>query len=253
MARYKAYIICTSPRSGSTLLCKLLAATGVSGNPDSLFHSPSVFEWMRYYKLSADQFATELDALRAIFHAAHRQGTGNTKIFGLRLQRHSFDFFMQQIAVLSPKRSSDLERIQAAFGDTLFIHLTRHNKLEQAISFVKATQTGLWHVAPDGSELERVSAPQEPVYDAREIAARVAEFKAYDKDWNAWFAKEKLVPLRLSYDELSADSAGSLARILDKLGLDWKTGQHISLPTAKLADGTSRIWAKRFLSERRDF
>ncbi|HBF29284.1 Stf0 family sulfotransferase, partial [Rhizobium sp.] len=31
MAKFSSYVICTSPRSGSTLLCKLLAATGISG------------------------------------------------------------------------------------------------------------------------------------------------------------------------------------------------------------------------------
>ena len=42
MAKYESYVLCTSPRSGSTLLCKLLAATGVAGNPDSYFHRPAV-------------------------------------------------------------------------------------------------------------------------------------------------------------------------------------------------------------------
>ena len=29
----------------------------------------------------------------------------------------------------------------------------------------KAQQTGLWHIAPDGTELERVAPAQEPHYD----------------------------------------------------------------------------------------
>ncbi|MEM1201062.1 MAG: Stf0 family sulfotransferase, partial [Pseudomonadota bacterium] len=33
MAGFDAYVICTSPRSGSTLLCKLLAPTGIAGKP----------------------------------------------------------------------------------------------------------------------------------------------------------------------------------------------------------------------------
>ncbi|MBT6203829.1 MAG: sulfotransferase, partial [Rhodospirillaceae bacterium] len=44
MARYQSYVICTSPRSGSTLLCSLLAATGLAGNPCSHFHDPSISE-----------------------------------------------------------------------------------------------------------------------------------------------------------------------------------------------------------------
>lgn len=39
---YRAYVICTSPRSGSTLLCKLLAATGQAGKPKSYFHKPDL-------------------------------------------------------------------------------------------------------------------------------------------------------------------------------------------------------------------
>lgn len=249
MARYKSYIICTSPRSGSTLLCKLLAATGKAGKPGSYFHVPSLSNWASDYNLSADHFATERDLLGAIFDGARARGTDTTGMFGLRLQRHSFEFFMQQINILHPGLSSDPQRIQAAFGNTLFIHLSRANKLDQAISLVKANQTGLWHRAPDGTELERLSAPQDPVYDADEIARHLAELTALDEDWRTWFAKEKLAPLAVSYDELSADHTKILGRILEHLGLDQKIAQNISPPVAKLADATSQAWADRFRTE----
>jgi len=246
---YQSYIICTSPRSGSTLLCGLLAATGVSGNPGSHFHHPSLFDWLRYYGLSVSQFADDRDALVAIFDAARVHGTGDTGMFGLRLQRHSFSFFIQQLNILHPDLSNDTERIQAAFGNTFFIHLTRSNKIEQAISYVKATQTGLWHMASDGTELERLSAPQEPVYDASEIEKRLSELTALDRDWETWFSKEKLKPLRLTYDEISNDSTRSLVKILDMMGLDNKVAQHARPSVAKLADATSRAWAERFVAE----
>lgn len=246
MARYQSYIICTSPRSGSTLLCKLLGATGKSGMPGSHFHDPSVSQWLGYYGLSRDQFANEHDALNAAFDAAHQQGTASTGIFGLRLQRHSLDFFMQQLGILHPKASNETERVQAAFGETLFIHLTRQNKLEQAISFVKATQTGLWHRAPDGTELERLSPPREPVYDANAIAQQLARSEAFDKEWNTWFAEEKIDPLRVTYDDLSSDPRSALVRILGHLGVDYEPAFDSPPPVAKLADATSRAWAERF-------
>ena len=248
--RYKSYIICTSPRSGSTLLCGLLAATGKSGNPGSHFHIPSISNWLKSYNLSRDDYASDRDAVSAVFEAAYKQGTGNTGLFGLRLQRGSFDFFIQQVGVLYPEADSDLERIQAVFGATLFIHLTRPNKLDQAISRVKATQTGLWHRAADGTEMERLSAPKDPVYDQAQIAQYLAELTALDEAWVNWFAKENLKPLCVSYDELSADPEFVLAQILDKLGLDGEIAHGISPPVAKLADATNRIWAERFLAER---
>lgn len=252
MARYQSYIICTSPRSGSTLLCGLLAATGKSGKPDSHFHTPSVSDWLKKFELSAEQFAGEHDALNAIFDAARKLGTGKTGMFGLRLQRKSFDYFIRQLHILHPGLDSDTDRVQAAFRDTLFIHLTRGDKLEQAISLVKATQTGLWHRAPDGTELERLSEPREPVYNGDEIARHRAEFIRLDENWTSWFREENLSPLRVTYDELAADPAAVLARILDELGLDREIAHGIPAPVAKLADATNRAWAERFLAEGRD-
>ncbi|MEQ8640857.1 MAG: Stf0 family sulfotransferase [Alphaproteobacteria bacterium] len=248
MAKFQSYIICTSPRSGSTLLCGLLAATGTSGNPASYFHTPSIADWLARFDLSACSYATDRAALRAIFDAARVCGTAGTGMFGLRLQRHSFAFFMQQLDVLYPGRATDQARIRAAFGDTLFIYLTRHNKLDQAISLAMAQQTGLWHRAPDGTELERLAQPRDPVYARDEIAGHMAELTALDEAWQAWFAREKIEPVRITYHALSAEPTGVLADILQRLELDPSVAHRIAAPTARLADRTNRDWAERFMA-----
>ena len=173
MATYDSYVICTSPRSGSTLLCKLLASSGVAGNPDSWFHSPSVSDWLGYYNLTPEPSLDERDLLELSFRSAIAEGTQGKGLFGLRMQHHSFAFFRQKLALLHPELPNDIERFRAAFGRTLFIHLTRQDKVEQAVSYVKANQSGLWHAAPDGTELERLSPPADPVYSAREILQAV--------------------------------------------------------------------------------
>lgn len=249
MANYHSYVICTTPRSGSTLLCELLAATGKAGHPESYFHSASISDWLINFNLTPENYSTDNNVLSAIFDAARERGTGNTGIFGLRLQRKSFSFLIREMGKLHPRHSSDSELFQAAFGDTLFIHLTRTNKLEQAISLDKATQTGLWHMAPDGTELERLSAPQELVYDRDEIANHLADLTTLDNDWEEWFVKEKIDPLRVTYDELSANPVVVLAQILEQLGLDREVAKGISPAVAKLADETSRNWMERFLTE----
>jgi len=231
------------------LLCRLLAATGVAGIPDSHFHSPSVAKWMGYYDLKPDSTKSEKDFLVEIFREARIRGTGNTGMFGLRLQRHSFDFFMEKLQVLVPGCAGEHERIQNVFGRTLFIHLTRQNKLEQAISYVKASQTGLWHKAPNGQELERVSEPQALAYDAKAIQRHLTELGNMDKSWSAWFAKEQLVPLRINYEDLSADPIAIAGVILEYLGLDKRLVIGVEPPVAKLADATNRQWANRYRAE----
>lgn len=249
MSRYQSLIICTSPRSGSTFLCRLLQATGKAGLPDSHFHVPSVAAWLEDHGLSATDFATDHDRLVAAFDAARVSGTGDTGMFGLRLQQHSVAFFLQKLAELYPGLPTDTARLETAFGKILYIHLTRPDKVDQAVSRLRAEQSGLWHKAPDGTELERLSPPQEPHYDGRALARHVDDMISDDIAWQAWFAQEGVVPHRISYDELSRAPLVVLAGVLEALGLDRSLTDGIALPTAKLADEVSRSWADRFRAE----
>lgn len=242
MSRYEAYVICTAPRSGSTLLCGLLRTTDIAGNPGSHFHVPSLEGWQEAYGIQAGP--SHDDTLKSVFNAALTKGTKGG-LFGLRMQRPSFPFFIERTRRLYPART-DRETIQAAFGRTLFIHLTRKDKLAQAVSRVIAEQTGLWHRNADGSELERLAPGQEPRFDRDAIAQHVSEQTQFDKDWENWFAQEALNPPRIDYDALSADPQGTLALILDALGLDPSVAQAIASPTAKLSDATSEQWIKQY-------
>ncbi|WP_068299356.1 Stf0 family sulfotransferase [Pararhodobacter sp. CCB-MM2] len=243
---YQSYFICTSPRSGSTMLCELLAGAKVAGKPDSHFHEPSIDAWLDYYDLEAADFATRRDMLNGIFRAAKMLGKGQSDICGVRLQRGSFAFFMEQLKFLYSDCASDVERIEAAFGPTLFIFLSRKDKLDQAISYIRAEQTGLWHRRADGSDLERLEPQRDDGYDPDAIRSQVAEFTAFDASWRSWFEEQSVSPLEVSYEDLSSAPQKQLARILDTLGVDGSIAHDIPTPTAKLADGINRLWRDRF-------
>ena len=249
MAGYDSYVVCTSPRSGSTLLCRLLASTGVAGNPESWFHNPSVTDWLANFNLAEDNSLSEREILLKIFEAGIVKGRANNGIFGLRLQRHSFDFLQQKLAVLNPALWNDAQRFKAVFGNTLYIHLSRQDKVKQAVSYVKASQSGLWHVAPDGTELERLSAPTELEYNADDIRKCFVELSAYDQGWKRWFATEKINPLPISYESLSENPLQTLRWLLDRLGLYSEPATGVEVSVAKLADETSHEWVSRFRSE----
>lgn len=249
MEQYKSYVICATARTGSTLLCKLLSATGVAGKPESYFHQPSTNAWQKSLDMPFDDRAGKTDILRKILTSVQEKGQGGTDIFGLRLMRKSFDFLMTQLDTLYPGLPSDYDRFNAAFGQTLFIHLTREDKLAQAISLVTAHQTGLWHKAPDGTELERSAAPQTPIYDADQITQHLAELTAFDATWDRWFRQEKLTPVRVTYEALSTDPIGITGLILSELGLDQAAAKGVAPGVTKLADQTNQNWAARFRAE----
>ncbi|MEN0000012.1 MAG: Stf0 family sulfotransferase [Pseudomonadota bacterium] len=243
---FASYIICTSPRSGSTMLCKLLAATKAAGNPGSLFHNPTIDAWCAYYGLDAAAYPSKQKLLEAIFSAAKVRGKGGTDVFGLRLQRGSFAFFMQQLGFLHPGQASDLARLEAAFGPTLFIYLTRDDKLDQAISCVRAEQSGLWHRNSDGSELERTAPPRDAGFDADAIKAHMDEFSAFETAWQSWFETQGISPLTVTYDRLSREPQAILTEIVSALGLDASIAADVPVQTAKMADETSLAWRTRF-------
>lgn len=246
---FRSYIICTAPRSGSTLLCGLLAATNTAGNPDSHFHSMSLDKWLDDYGLNESDFTSNEEALRAVFKAALARGKGNTDLFGLRMQHGSFDHFIQQLELLLPGAMSDAERIKKAIGSTLYIHLSRPDRLDQAISYVRAEQSGLWHRSSDGTELERLAPPQDARYDAGAIKLHMAALAALDAAWEQWFEREAIEPLRISYNALSKNPKWVLAQVLSALHLDPIQAKSVETPTAKLADALSREWRDRFESE----
>jgi LPS sulfotransferase NodH len=242
---YDALIICATPRSGTTLLCDLLAEAGVTGRPDSFYRRQSISD-----------FAAELgvaggpDFERRYLAAIIAAGRGGTDLFSMRVMWPSLPEMSQKLAGLFPAETTDAGRMTAAFGTPLYLFIERQDKVAQAISRIKAEQSGLWHRAADGSVREQGGEYRAPKYDAAAIEASIAESTAHVAEWRRWFAREAIVPIELSYEQLSADPAAAIAGLLSALGRDPGIASRISPRTARLADAQSREWAERFARER---
>jgi LPS sulfotransferase NodH len=243
------YILCATPRSGSTLLCDLLAATGVAGDPDSYFMDDVDPVWSRRWGLPARDGQDETAYARNLLEAVQKAGQGGTQVFGLRLMYRNLGDLLAITDLAFPGHPTDSARLRAAFGDILFVHLTRRDRLTQAVSLVRAEQTGLWHVAADGTELERLAPPRPPVYDFDRIAATLADLEAQDAGWTAWFATEGINPIPLLYEELSADPGGAVGSVCHALGPVTPDIRRLARTVAKLADATSADWVRRFSAD----
>ena len=243
------YIICGTPRTGSTLLCNLLASTKATGNPDSFYGRKFISWWAEEWRLPDRNTMSERDFNIAYLNAAVAAGKGGTGIFGLRLMRENLDELSAILDHVFPQLPSDRARLEKAFGRILYIHLSREDKLAQAISLVKAEQTGLWHIAPDGTEIERLAPPKEPQYDFARINREVLELENYDAAWNSWFDTQGIEPLRIGYEALSANPAAALTGICEALEVQAPNLRDIIPGVAKLADETSLVWMRRYRSD----
>lgn len=243
-----AYILCATPRTGSTLLCRLLKSAG-AGDPDSFFGRRFIAEWAEHWGVPSAESMAPKDFAAAYLDAAIRAGEGGTEIFGLRLMRENVVDLDGFIDLVHPDLAPGRARFERAFGPLVYVHLSRADKIAQAVSLVKAEQTGLWHVAPDGTELERLAPPQEPRYDFERLHREVLELEGFDAAWNAWFAERGIKPHRIAYEDLSVDPASELARLCKALGIGAPARVDVKPAVAKLADATSVEWAERYRAD----
>ena len=244
-----SYIICGTPRTGSTLLCDLLAKTNRAGRPDSFYGGAFRGDWAKEWKLPEPGTMDRAAYERLYLDTAIRKGTGDTPIFGLRLMREDVANLSDLLNLVYPGFSADSARFERAFGRCLYIHLNRADKLAQAVSYIKARQSGLWHIAPDGTEIERLGEPQPLRYDYGQIRAETKRLEAFEQDWQAWFEAENIRPIRISYEALALEPASTLIDLCAALGIEPPGRTEIMPGVAPLADAINADWIARYRAE----
>jgi trehalose 2-sulfotransferase len=242
-----SYIICTTPRSGSTLLCTLLASTRKTGNPDSFYHRLEFMRrWAEEWGLRDADSSSVNDFDNAYLAAAIKAGKAGTEIFGLRIQQKYLGLLSRTLDRIYPGLPSDVHRFRRAFGEILYLHLARTDKVAQAVSLVKAEQSGLWHQNVDGTEFERLAAPQEPHYDFAAIHQQVIALEQADDAWAKWFDCHQISPIHLSYEAFVDHPSETLIHICRALGTDSLEAETIKPGLAKLSDAVNLEWIRRY-------
>lgn len=249
MPKYQSIILCANPRSGSTMLCDLMAATGALGKPQSFYRPESVPEWTKRLGVDDDHIAGSTEFERAYLTAVRKHGTDSSGIFGLRLMWNSVEGLVDRLSTVLGDQLSDAALFERAFGRPLYINLVREDKVAQAVSLIRAEQSGQWHLSSDGSVRQGIEEPLPVTYDAQTIDKEIASLTRDDAAWRTWFAAQGLQPLQVTYEELAADPQTVAAEILKASGNDSAISQNIEPVTAIMADQESRQWIARYRRE----
>lgn len=217
------------------MLCGMLKASRVAGEPDSYFHRPDQRSWAKGVGLPEN--AALADILAAV------RATAQGGLCGVRLQRHSFGFLMQRLAAYG---ATDRERLSGALGTIRYIWLQRSDTLAQAVSLLRAQQSGLWHRNVDGSDLERLEPELATGYEPVTISAQIDALGAVNAAWDTWFKAHNIAPHTLTYEELTGDLQLALHGVLELLECDPALAQHVKIPTAQLAGGINYDWMSQY-------
>ncbi|PLP60654.1 Stf0 sulfotransferase [Mesorhizobium loti] len=247
--QFHSYIICGTPRSGSTLLCSMLTETRVAGRPHSYFRQQDIAEWAEDWGVEQSRGSDDAQFDEEYVAAMRRVGADGTGIFGLRLMWVSVSDASRRLDNIAGGKADVAARLEETFGPTLYIHLSRLDKIAQAVSLIRARQSGLWHRNSDGSVLEGEETPRPITYDGDHIGQIARELEEDDACWADFFKSRGIEPLRLTYETMSADPQLALSKVLSALGRDPELAKAISVGTAKLADETSSEWVTKYRRE----
>lgn len=243
--RADAYLICATPRTGSSLLCGLLASTAVAGHPESYFRPPDEQSWAQRWGIarSADGGFSYADYVRSAL------GAGRTRngVFAARIMSGTMTELTGHLGAIYPDLAgADMDLLNRAFGATRFVYLWRDDVLAQAVSWLRAEQTGVWFQT---AQPERRQPAREPHFDLDRIQHLVHLIGAHNAAWREWFDSAGIEPHPVRYERLAADPAGVARDVLGFLGLRNLAGREIRVQHRRLADELSADWIHRYRAE----
>jgi trehalose 2-sulfotransferase len=272
VAPRRSYLVCATPRSGSTLLCRSLERTGVAGRPREYFEalketgvprrpreyfwglrSPEVFRLLpaeSELDRSSEQAPTwNRDDYARHLEASLDAGTTPNGIFGAKLMWGYFGDFMELMRGI-PRFGGmgDGSLLSAAFPGLRYVFVSRNDKVRQAVSLWRALQTWVWRderIRPDDAP----APDQRSLYSFDAIDHLLDQLRRHEDAWRGFFFRIGQRPLSLLYEEIAGDPAGSVARILDELDVERPRELELSQPLARQSDELSESWVQSYLED----
>ena len=215
----KNYIVCSTVRSGSTLLCNTLGRLEGCGQPQEYFHR-HIIRRLKLHKNSN----TFLSYCRAIC----REGLTHHGAFGIKMHWWQFlDFLNLSRNLPELKEKQDLEILNTLFPDMKFIYLWRQDITAQAISAAIAAQTGDWE-KPDKADIQSLSIQPKAAQKSAITSPKFQPWKIYEWEqdlqrqnqrWRQFFEENNLSYYEITYETLISSFAHEIANILDYIGI----------------------------------
>lgn len=271
-----SYLICTTPRSGSTFLSEALASTGVAGRPEEYFQQLAETGQQRrpVDYLGADIVAAELPGdfsspdgdfrVELMFdprrfasfgdYATWVIGTATTSngVFGAKIMSVYVDGLAEGLrgALGAGAPGATHEVLAAALPRLRYIRLVRSDKVKQAVSLWRAIQTWQWRedaapgafAAASGRDLR---------YSFAALDHLRRGLDAEEAWWDDYFDTAGVRPLVIHYEDFAGQHDRAVRAVLRHLEIPFEEEWALPSPTIRRqADTRSEEWAARYAEDR---
>src|ERR1700730_3110376 len=159
-----SYLVCATPRSGSTLLCEALTNTGLAGRPKEYFEALKASGQPRqpkeyFTELEDPELARILDEVPQLVSPPHsittdypiyltrvlEEGTTPNGVFGAKMMWGYFGDFLAHLHDIPTYGQMRVPELLATiFPNLHYLLVTRMDKVRQAVSLWRAIQTWTW-------------------------------------------------------------------------------------------------------------
>lgn len=269
----RSYLVCATQRSGSTLLCETLEATGVAGRPREYFEElketgiprrPREYFWglrsPEVIRLLPQESQLDRDSehrptwtrddYSEHFHAALRAGTTPNGVFSAKLMWSYFPDFLELMRGI-PRFAGmgDGSLLNTAFPDLRYVFISRSDKVRQAVSLWRALQTWVWR-KETGAPAEESLPDRRAIYSFDAIDHLLDQLRRHEDAWRGFFFRIGRQPLGLFYEEVATDPDAAVARVLDALDIPLGSA-HVSAPRSisRQSDELSESWVQSYLED----
>jgi len=234
MQTQRAYIVAATMRSGSTLLCDLLANTGVAGNARLEYLIPQVETQAEFEQLlnkvkfqADDELRAGLEKLGQLHtweQASYSQYVQSAlDLFGsdngvssVKLMWATFNRVLQRLQQESPTSQESPRRcLERVFPQVKFILIIRRDKLAQAMSLDRAQQTNEWFKL--GSTAAQP--PSRYRMDIDYVTQALAGLKAEEQQWLDFFQVNEIAYHTVEYESLVKSKRETINRCLSFLDI----------------------------------
>jgi LPS sulfotransferase NodH len=246
-----SFVVASVPRSGSTLLCRLLWDTGGVGAPKEYLNPMQLRDWeLRFSGSRATRLWLGLlrgpavglvsgrrwDRARLEAHLERvrvRRSDASGR-FGIKVHYHHFErWFLERgwdpVAMLRAQR---------------WIRIVRRDRLAQAVSWSRALQSGRW--------AHHQAALLPVIYRRRQIERLLGEVDRQERGWDEFFATRGIEPFTVAYESLIEDRVSTVRGVLAHLGVPGAPSAPVAEPDlARQADRLSARWIERYRASSR--
>jgi LPS sulfotransferase NodH len=275
----RSYLVCATPRSGSTLVCQALKETGIAGRPEEYFEAllqsgrprrPEQY----FIGVDDESILDQLQQLGRSDEAPPRSplwsrsaydrylewvleaGTTDNGVFGAKLMWGYFGDFVSLVRNIPEYRDTPLaELLPQVFPDLSFIRVVRANKVRQAVSLWKAVQTASWRQEEGLQDGEAAAGPYPEYLQSRgpqlrfhyrAISHLLDVILSEEASWDAFFEHSRIKPELVLYENFYADYEVATRNIVERLGLELPPGWQAKPRMKRQSTGLNDDWARRY-------